>query len=109
MSIEIKYTTDFEKELKRLAKKYPSVYKDLAVLVQEFESNPTIGVLLGSNLYKVRMSISSKGKGKSGGARVITYVLVENEIVYLVAIYDKSEHSTIDVGVLMKKLKAILP
>jgi mRNA-degrading endonuclease RelE of RelBE toxin-antitoxin system len=55
------------------------------------------------------MSISSKGKGKSGGARVITYVLVENEIVYLVAIYDKSEHSTIDVGVLMKKLKAILP
>ncbi len=58
MSIEIKYTTDFEKELKRLAKKHPSVYKDLAVLVQEFESNPIIGVLLGGAIYTKYVCLS---------------------------------------------------
>lgn len=53
------------------------------------------------------MSISSKGKGKSGGARVITYILINKEIVYLAAIYDKSEHSTVDTAILLKKLKAV--
>lgn len=48
--MEIKYTADFEKEIKRLAKKHPSVYRVLVVLIQEFENNPTIGVPLGSNL-----------------------------------------------------------
>ena len=107
MDIEIKYTTSFEKELKRLAKKHASIYNDLASIIKEIEKNPNTGSPLGNGLYKIRMSISSKGKGKSGGARVITYILINKEVVYLAAIYDKSEHSTVDTIILLKKLKAV--
>lgn len=51
--------------------------------------------LLGNNWYKIRLSIQSKGKGKSGGARIITNIVIENETVYLLSIHDKSEQSDI--------------
>ena len=108
MSIEVKYTPDFERQLKRLSKKYPLIYNDLSILINELEINPDTGKPLGKNLYKIRLSLSDKGKGKSGGARVITYVLIKNEIVYLAAIYDKSEHSTIDTNRLIKVLKELM-
>jgi len=105
MAIEVKYTPDFEKQLKRLVSKYPSVYKDLDGLIDELEIRPDTGKPLGKNLYKIRLALSSKGRGKSGGARVITYVLIKNNSVYLAAIYDKSEHSSIDIERLLKILK----
>jgi len=105
VAIEINYTPDFERQLKRLAVKYSSIYKDLDTLIDELELNPQSGESLGKNLYKVRMAISSKGKGKSAGARVITYVLLKNDKLYLAAIYDKSEQSTIDSGRLLKTFK----
>jgi hypothetical protein len=49
------------------------------------------------------MKIASKGKGKSGGARVITYTVVVDEnqgTVFLIDIYDKSDYSTIDVEII---------
>jgi mRNA-degrading endonuclease RelE of RelBE toxin-antitoxin system len=107
MAVEVRYTPDFEKQLKRLVNKYPSINKDLATLIDDLELKPTIGEPLGKNLFKIRLAISSKGKGKSGGARVITYVLLKNEIVYLASIYDKSEHSTVDTERLLKILKSI--
>jgi len=107
MAVEVRYTPDFEKKLKRLVNKYPSINKDLATLIDDLELKPTIGEPLGKNLFKIRLAISSKGKGKSGGARVITYVLLKNEIVYLASIYDKSEHSTVDTERLLKILKSI--
>lgn len=105
MAIEVSYTPDFERQLKRLANKYPSIYKDLDSVIDDLEINPQSGESLGKNLYKVRMPISSKSKGKSGGARVITYVLLKNNSIYLAAIYDKSEQSTIDTQRLLKVLK----
>lgn len=105
MAIEVKYTPDFAKELKQLAKKHKSIYQDIAELIDLLEINPESGTPLGNNLYKVRLAISSKGKGKSGGARVITYVLIKNETVYLAAIYDKSEHATINTSKLIKLLQ----
>jgi mRNA-degrading endonuclease RelE of RelBE toxin-antitoxin system len=107
MAIEVKYTPDFERQLKRLANKYPSIYQDLGGLIDELETTPQTGKPLGKNIYKIRMALSGKGKGKSGGARVITYVLLKNETVYLAAIYDKSEQSTIDTDRLLKVLKAL--
>jgi mRNA-degrading endonuclease RelE of RelBE toxin-antitoxin system len=105
MATEVKYTPDFERQLKRLANKHPSIYKDLAGLIDELEITPDTGKPLGKNLYKTRMALSDKGRGKSGGARVITYLLIKNNSVYLAAIYDKSEHSTIDTERLIKTLK----
>ncbi|MFI5161642.1 MAG: hypothetical protein ACHQHN_10220 [Sphingobacteriales bacterium] len=107
MAIEVKYTPDFERQIKRLSHKYPSIYQDLEVLIDELELNPQTGKPLGKNLYKIRMSLSDKGKGKSGGARVITYALLTNDTVYLAAIYDKSQQSTIDTDRLIKILKSL--
>lgn len=95
MSYSILYTPDFEKQLKRLAKKYLSLRKDLSALVKELQVNPTTGVALGNNCYKIRLAISSKGKGKSAGARIITCVIVSDKEVYLAAIFDKSERDNI--------------
>jgi mRNA-degrading endonuclease RelE of RelBE toxin-antitoxin system len=91
MSYNLIPTRRFEKELKRLNKKYPSVKNEFAELVNLLSNNPESGTFLGNNCYKIRFSIESKGKGKSGGARVITYLYIETETVYLLTIYDKSE------------------
>jgi mRNA-degrading endonuclease RelE of RelBE toxin-antitoxin system len=107
MAIEVSFTPDFERQLKRLANRYKSIYKDLVALIDDLELNPDSGTHLGKNLYKIRMAISSKGKGKSGGARVITYVLLKKDSVYLAAIYDKSEQSIIDIDRLLKVLKSL--
>jgi len=71
------------------------------------EANPKQGTALGHECYKIRLSISSKGKGKSGGARVITYVLFAEKTVYLLAIYDKSEQDSISAKELRELLKNI--
>ncbi|HEX8333351.1 MAG TPA: hypothetical protein VF622_12045 [Segetibacter sp.] len=86
----------FRKEVKRLIKKYPSLQKELIELNSELSTNPLTGTSLGSNIFKVRLLIKSKRKGKSGGARVITYVVTENKEVYLLTIYDKSEIDSVD-------------
>lgn len=70
-------------------------------------SNPVQGIFIGRNCYKIRLSIASKGKGKSGGARVITYVHIKGEIVYLLTIYDKSETEDISDKELEKILEEI--
>lgn len=92
------YTTEFFRQMKALKKKYPSLSKDYAVLLEELSDNPFAGVDLGSGVRKVRMAIASKGKGKSGGARVITYNVTQEEQhihIDLLTIYDKSEISNV--------------
>ncbi|MCO5231116.1 MAG: type II toxin-antitoxin system RelE/ParE family toxin [Chitinophagales bacterium] len=95
MNYSIIPTHQFEKELKRLVKKFPSLKNEFALLINEISSNPTLGVFLGNNCYKVRLAIASKGKGKSGGARIITYLYIEMQVVYLLTIYDKGEKSDV--------------
>ncbi len=91
MSYSILPTHRFEKELKRLVKKFPSLKVEYAELIEEITQNPEAGTFIGNNCYKIRVAIESKGKGKSGGARAITYVYIETETVYLLTIYDKGE------------------
>jgi len=91
MNYKVKFIPKFEKELKRLAKKYPSLKNEYIALVQSLKIEPEQGISLGNNCYKIRIAIASKGKGKSGGARVITYVQVRNDLVYLFTIFDKPE------------------
>ena len=95
MNFDIIATEPFERKLKRLAKKYPSINNDLLVIVEKLEQNPILGIPLGKNCYKICMSIASKTKGKRSGARLITYVRVLKNTVYLMDIYDKSELTTI--------------
>jgi mRNA-degrading endonuclease RelE of RelBE toxin-antitoxin system len=107
MSYRIIATSDFAKELKRLARKYISLQNDFKSFLESLEKNPLQGRPLGNNCYKVRLSISSKGKGKSGGARVITYVFVKNETIYLISIYDKSEKENISSKEINERLKGL--
>ncbi|MEB2783656.1 type II toxin-antitoxin system RelE/ParE family toxin [Algoriphagus sp. E1-3-M2] len=91
MSFEVKTISVFEKQFKRLAKKYPSLKPKLFKLIQLLKISPKQGNPLGKNCYKIRLPIKSKGKGKSGGGRIITNVAYTTETVYLLSIYDKSE------------------
>jgi mRNA-degrading endonuclease RelE of RelBE toxin-antitoxin system len=95
MSFKVIPTPQFEKEVKKLSKKYPSAKEDIGNLVKELKENPTMGVPLANNCFKIRLAIKSKGKGKSGGSRVITHVRVVKEAFHLLTIYDKSDQSAI--------------
>lgn len=95
MSYSIEITSLFAKQLKRLAKKYPSLKTEFAELVAELKENPFIGKALGNDCYKIRIAIASKGRGKSGGARVITHLQVTEARIFLLSIYDKAEQSDI--------------
>ena len=108
MSYSIIAVPEFLKQAKRLGKKYRSIKDDLSFLFEELEQNPALGINLGNNCYKVRLAIKSKGKGKSGGARVITHILIENETIYLLSIYDKSDQDSIsdeEIKDLLKNIK----
>ena len=107
MSYSIKTIAVFEKQTKRLFKKYPSLKNELLQLIQELKENPEQGIGIGKNCYKIRVSIASKGKGKSGGARVITHIAIFKETVYLLSIYDKSDQESISQKELDELLKYI--
>ena len=110
MNYSIETLPSFDKKLKKLAKKYKSLKNDLQELVNELMQNPSKGVDLGNGVHKVRMAISDKGKGKSHGARVITYTAVismEEGIITLLAIYDKAEQDTIPEKEIARLIKEI--
>ena len=96
MSYSVELTDNFKKEAKKLIKKQASLKEEIKVLGQSLEENPKQGTSLGNNVYKIRLSIASKQKGKSGGARIITFVKVENETIYFLTIYSKGEKDTIN-------------
>ena len=89
MSYSILVSDNFKKEAKKLIKKYASLKNELAILFEELQENPTLGTSLGNDIYKIRIAISSKGKGKRGGARVMTFVKVSDTTVLVFSIYSK--------------------
>lgn len=91
MSYNVLTIPPFDKQFRRLAKKYPSLKNEFAELLESLEQEPEQGINLGNNCFKIRIAIASKGKGKSGGARVITNFVIAEETVFLISIYDKSE------------------
>ncbi|TAE38522.1 MAG: hypothetical protein EAZ50_07660 [Runella slithyformis] len=91
MSFEIKTIPTFDRQVKRLAKKFPSFKNDFIAFLGQLTENPAIGTPLGKECFKNRLAISSKNKGKSGGVRIITHVQIAGECIYLLSIYDKSQ------------------
>ncbi len=107
MSFKVLTIPPFDKQIKKLGKKYPSIKDDFASLLRALQEKPDQGTLLGKNCYKLRMAISSKGKGKSGGSRVITHLVIDDQTIYLLSIYDKSEKATISDAELLELLSWI--
>ena len=110
MEVYIRLGPEFNKQFKRLMKKYRSLKNDFKLFSQDLRRHPQQGDPLGASLYKVRMAIASKGKGKRGGARVITYhVLATQERIEitLLTIYDKNEMDNVSDDYLRALVKDI--
>ncbi|MEO1924164.1 MAG: type II toxin-antitoxin system RelE/ParE family toxin [Nautiliaceae bacterium] len=91
MSYEVKVLKTAQKDVKKLYKKYKNIKNDLLSLIEILESNPKRGIHLGKNFYKIRIKNSDNLKGKSGGYRVIYYLLNENNEVWILKVYSKSD------------------
>ena len=107
-NITISVSDDFAKEAKRLAKKYPSFKQDYKDFLDSIKENPLQGDEITKNIRKIRMAIKSKGKGKSGGARVVTFNVLTNtekgQVVFLL-LYDKEDASTVKVNVVKQLVR----
>lgn len=104
MSFRVRTISAFERHSKPLMKKYPSLRDELKDLVLHLREDPEQGVPLGMGCYKIRVAIASKGKGRSGGARVVTCVYSIEATVWLLTIFDKSDRESIS----DKELKALV-
>jgi mRNA-degrading endonuclease RelE of RelBE toxin-antitoxin system len=104
MSFEVIATPRFRRDIKKLAKKYTSLKAEFSVFLESLAVDPRQGTSIGNDCYKIRLAIASKGKGKSGGARIITNIVISDHVVYLLTIYDKSEKENIP----DKELKELL-
>ncbi|OAV68788.1 hypothetical protein Barb6_02064 [Bacteroidales bacterium Barb6] len=98
MNYKIVVTPAFQQNAKVLGKKYHSIKEDLLLFEKNLQLNPYMGIDLGGGVRKIRIAITSKNKGKRGGARIITYHFIVNmdeTKIYLLSIYDKSEKDSI--------------
>ncbi len=103
-------TPVFERKFKRLSKKFPSLASEIEDLEDVLLEKPESGISLGANIYKIRLANKEKGKGKSGGFRVVTYLVYNTENstnIYLITLFDKSEESTINKSELIKLVRQI--
>jgi len=105
MIADIRFSKEFERAFKQLKKKYPSINKDFKDLLRSLINNPFQGVELSGDKRKIRLAITSKGKGKSGGARVIVKVAIVENRLSILYIYDKAEMSNVSEVFLNEILK----
>lgn len=104
-------TAYFSSRFKKFRKKFPSLPKEIEELEQILIVNPECGESLGSDIYKIRLASKSKGVGKSGGFRIITYLInkkADGVEIYLITLYDKSEESTIKKEEIIQLIKRLL-
>ncbi len=95
MNYKVIPTPEFVKNLKTLKKKYPNIKNDVLKLANHLEKNPKMGIELGNNTYKIRLKNSNNNRGKSAGYRIITYCVNEDNELYFITIYSKSDKENI--------------
>ena len=107
MSYKVDTTDNFEREAKRLIKKYKSLKKEIEDLIDELEENPEKGTHIRNGVYKIRLAVKSKGKGKRGGMRVMTQFKIVKETVYMFSIFSKGEKDDISDNEIERLIKDI--
>lgn len=108
MNFEIQTSSYFDAEAKRLAKRHRSFIDDLVAFQTSILNNPYQGTELAPGIRKIRMTIASKGRGSSGGARVITLTYAVSEtkgVVILLLLYDKADSSSVNVSIVKQIIK----
>jgi mRNA-degrading endonuclease RelE of RelBE toxin-antitoxin system len=108
MKFNVLVTDNFERKVKKLSRKYKSLKADLEPVFVQLETTPNLGIAIGNDCFKIRVAIKSKRSGKSGGARIITYVRYLKGSVYLIDIYDKSQKTTISEKEIIELVSIIL-
>ena len=93
--MKIRISDEFKTAYKRLKKKHKSLEADFEALLKSLLENPKQGVEILEDVWKIRMNITSKGRGKSGGARVIVRVRIINDELQLLYIYDKADYENV--------------
>lgn len=110
MANEVVYSRIFIRKAKELKKRHPSLVNDLEDLEKNLLEDPRQGADLGAGLYKVRLAVKSKGKGKSGGYRIITFLVSQSNsgvIINMLTIYDKADENSIDKKYLLSLIKEL--
>jgi mRNA-degrading endonuclease RelE of RelBE toxin-antitoxin system len=117
VKVIVRVSKSFKRQAKPLLKKFSSLNNELIQLENELVDNPRLGKPIGQDSYKIRLAVKSKGKGKSGGLRIISHLdaeiigLIETEddtiIVNLISIYDKSDTGTISDNELSDLISAL--
>ncbi len=108
MNYNVSTIPEFDKNAKKLSKRYRNLKANLQSLVAKLVENPKIETPLSNSCYKVRVANSSVPTGKSGGFRVITHYLDGQSNIYLLTIYSKSDQDSVsdtDIMELLKKIK----
>lgn len=107
MHCNILTVPEFDKNVKKLSKRYKNIKNDLTNLIKELKEKPNMGISLFNNCYKIRLANSSIPTGKSKGFRVITYYVDELNNIYLINIYSKSDRENISDSEIIELLKEI--
>lgn len=107
LAYQIKYLNRFATQLKKLAKKYVSIPEDYSRFLSEVSEHPATETELFANCYKIPIHVSRKNNSKRSGTRVITYIFIAKENVYLLTIYDKSDQENISKQELRKLIESI--
>ena len=108
MNYKIEIDKEFSKEFKTLLKKFPSLKSDFQNILDNIEKELNLADDLGNGFKKIRINIKSKGKGTSGGGKIITYetiIAIDNKLVLFVSIYNKGDCDSIDISILKKNLR----
>lgn len=108
MNYEVVISENFKKEFKKLHKKYPSLKSDLQSILDNIENELELATDLGSGFKKLRIQIKSKGKGKRGGGRIITYetiLAVDAKRGVFGSIYNKGDYENINIELLKQIIK----
>ena len=107
MNYKTEIDKEFSKEFKVLLKKFPSLKSDFQKVLDNLEKELTLADDLGNGFKKIRINIKSKGKGSSGGGRIITYeaiIAINNTLVIFASIYNKGDYDSVSLAVLKKNL-----
>ena len=95
--IQIVFTPEFKRNVRRLSRKYRHIKSDLQPFIEQLEQGQTPGDQIQRTTYtvfKVRIKNSDLQRGKSGGYRMIYYLKASDDII-LVTIYSKTEQGDI--------------
>ena len=94
---EIRFTAEFKRNLRQLAKKYRRIQSDLQPILDELTGGQLPGDQIpgvGAEVFKVRAKNSDSRKGKSGGYRLVYWVKSDEEVI-LVTVYSKTEQEDV--------------